>query len=288
MDLTNQGFVGANPNFAENDYNGEIFKSKPIENNSDVKILNIHTGTGLGYIQYKKNLIPSVKWLDEQEEIEQKFTILFLNDFGEIIQTQSKKITILYFDLQNSEWYNLNYNEKEKTYFFEVVKKNEVNMPTKFGDKSIFLIEKVYPTSTKEFFYGDLIALKNLKSNNFFSKSAYDGCSTSKYPIFKDNPKSKFPTDLTTQFIFGGGAYFCQSAECDDLTNNNKKYDQFSGCTMLYWQILPDKINNENIKIETKSTTNENYTNPELIFYAFVPFFFLVIILIWILFYLYF
>ncbi len=290
LSLINQGFVNK-----EKETN--IFRSWSVDSQDNAILVNAHTGTKLGYVLEDNRLIATMKWQDEQEDIYSALTVVGLNSLGEVLPRENlgagKLLGFLLF--KDTEWYSLSYNSFTETYEFLPLTLHDSEMPKKLDSASSFYVEKVYPKQDvcdegesvegcSDVKYGDIVVLKNLKTKNYLSKSQYDGCTLESYPILKDHPKSEFSTELLTGYFHGDGPMYCKSAECEDLSENNKKYGRHAGCAMVFWQILP--LGDPQVKLNSvPKLKKQSAYDPSLIYWAFLPLFFVVILVMIFLFY---
>ena len=290
VNLTGKGFADIpyeelNKNHLEN-----IFKTWNIKSKKDVYLLNLHTGTNLGYVEEQGSLLATNRWMKDQEDVGTTLVLAGVSSTGDILEEGASGKMVSFLLFKNSQWYTLSFNKYSNLYEFILVTLDEVNLPEKIPEEAIFYVHQVLPHADKniDLRYGDFVVLENKLTGGYLSKGEKDGCTLSEYPFLSDHKMGDFSSELVTSFIQNKGPMYCKSAECEDLTDNNKKYGEYSGCTMLYWQILPvseDWLVPQSAKIKLKPAYN---TNPEVFLWALIPFFFIFILFLLILFYYYF
>ena len=285
LNLTEQGFVDNARDVLDKPYDtSSIFRTRNLESSQETYIVNAHTGTSLGYINDEGRLAATVRWKKEQEEIATSLTIVGLSTTGDVLHTKTTGKLVAFLLFKDKEWYSLGYNSFSEQYEFILVTLDEALLPKKISDSSAFYVESVYPSGIEESKYGDIVVLKNKLTKGYLSKGEKDGCSLHEYPIFRNHYKDEFSTELVTGFTHNVGPMFCKSAECSDLSDNNKLYGEYSGCNMLYWQIL--SLNEEQIIPQDAKVAAT--TNPDILLWAFIPMIFVVILIMLVVFYYYF
>ena len=301
IDMTGQGFANVldpSETHTKIDYS-KVFKSRDIEGGDYVHLLNLHSGSSLGVVEDDGGVLKaSIRWTPYQEDISLELILVGISLTGEVISegVSGKMVSFLLPPPLSSErggYRALSFNPDSGHYEFGVVTTGG-EMPKKMHDNSIFYVHQVLPMSDKkeDLKYGDYVVLENIYNKQFFSKGERDGCTLSDHPYFSDHSKDEFSTEMLTTFTHNKGPMYCKSAECEDLSDDNKKYGTYAGCNMLYWQILPSDPIETLAETYTKSKElkelSVDTSHPDVVIYAFIPVFFMVALILIVILYEYF
>lgn len=264
-------------------------KAASIITPAEVSVISVHTGTRLGGVHIQDRYPISVKWIENQEDIAKKITIISCDEQGKKINEKSEFIAFL--TKEADDWLVLTLAEDD-LYEWQVIGviRHDNYIPNIIPQQSLFKIHQIRPNKSKEYRYGDIYAFQNIKSGKFLAKGEKGGCTLdddeniSMYPYFFDSNRNDFMGGFSS-FTVGPGIPFCITAECTNIGNETDKYFRYKGCGMLYWQIAD--INGEIVSQDTldtiekaESKSHGKNVQSEALWFLFLPLFFLFIVLI--------
>lgn len=221
MNALGQGFVDSSS--ITYDPSG-TFTTTDVMSHDSCYLVNVHSGTKLGYVRDGEHYLATTKWARDHDDIGVPLKVYGMTSQGDVFdegETTGKRLAFT-AAIEGEERVLSYVRERDR---YEFVR----------GEHKGLLAIDMFSPSARQFVYGDVFVLEN--ESGYFSKGEVDGCVTG-YPVYKNHPHAAFSSETTSGFTHNYGPMFCKSAECDDLSDS-PRYGKYAGCNMMAWQLIP-------------------------------------------------